>query len=341
MSPLLFPIAVFLISLQAIPARDETLPRDNPDPLPVGFAGVSALGVKSTTGGKGGPVKTVSSVAELESLLEWQRNETKKKRAGPLTIRISGTLKGEGKKMIYVQDLAGVTLTGGDKGAVFQGIGLFIKRSSNVIIRNLTFEDCPDDGIACGWEETHHVWIDHCSFTDKRDGREGGAKHDGALDISGGASYITVSWCRFSNHHKTCLLGHSDKNGRKDRGRLKTTYHHNWFEGTLTRHPRVRFAECHVFNNYYVGNEYGIASTMEADVVVEGNYFDRVEHPTRVGYGNSAPGDLVERHNVYRECDAAPETRGKAFDPGKYYRFTLDPADKIPALVSRKAGAPR
>ena len=90
-----------------------------------------------------------------------------------------------------------------------------------------------------------------------------------------------------------------------------------------------------------MGNEYGIASTMDADVVVEGNYFERVEHPTHVGYGNSAPGDLVERLNVYFECEADPMTRGKAFDPGTYYRYTLDPAAKIPALVSGKAGAPR
>ncbi len=40
----------------------------------------------------------------------------------------------------------------------------------------------------------------------------------------------------------------------------------------------------HVFNNYYLNNElYGVATTMNAGVLVEGNYFENVPFPILVG----------------------------------------------------------
>jgi len=97
------------------------------------------------------------------------------------------------------------------------------------------------------------------------------------------------------------LLGHDDGNSAEDLGHLRVTYHHNWFDGSVQRHPRVRFAEpVHVFNNYYVGNSgYGVASTMNAGVLVEGNYFDGVAKPTVTETGDSDPGHLVQRQNVF------------------------------------------
>lgn len=53
------------------------------------------------------------------------------------------------------------------------------------------------------------------------------------------------------------LLGHSDDNAEQDTGHLRVTYHHNFFDGSDTRHPRVRFGNpVHVFNAYCAGNEY-------------------------------------------------------------------------------------
>ena len=77
------------------------------------------------------------------------------------------------------------------------------------------------------------------------------------------------------------LLGHDDGNGAQDTGRLKVTYHHNWFDRTPQRNPRVRFGEpVHVFNNYYVYNtDVGVACQANAGCVVEGNYFENVEEP--------------------------------------------------------------
>jgi pectate lyase len=93
---------------------------------------------------------------------------------------------------------------------------------------------------------------------------------------------VTVSWNVFKEHNKTSLVGHSDTHAA-DRGRLKVTYHHNWFQSD-SRLPRVRFGEVHVFNNFYDGvKTYGVASTMDAAVVVEANYFRNVRRPMLVG----------------------------------------------------------
>ena len=191
---------------------------------------------------------------------------------------------------------------------------------------------------------------DHCAFSDSPEvdpgGTDHGGTHDGLLDISHNSNFITISWCHFYNHNKTCLLGYSD-NSTDEQGNLKTSYHHNWFDNTTQRHPRVRYAECHVFNNYYDGTKggtgmgttgYGIASTDSADVVVEANYFDSVKAPTHIGEGNSGPGDLLSINN--RTVNSGPIlTQGATLDPNTYYSYTPDDPEKIPAMVKKYAGS--
>jgi pectate lyase len=86
--------------------------------------------------------------------------------------------------------------------------------------------------------------------------------------------------------------------------------------------------------------DYGIASTQEADVVVQANAFKAVANPTFCGYDDSDPGDIVEFDNLY-EGSGLPQTRGQAFDPKVYYSFTPDPAADVPWLVMTHAGAGR
>jgi pectate lyase len=83
---------------------------------------------------------------------------------------------------------------------------------------------------------------------------------------------------------------------------------------------------------------YGIASTQEADVVVEANYFKDVRHPMYSGYGNSGPGDIVEFDNVY-DNSGVPQIRGYAFEPFVYYYYVPDNPIDVPSLVMERAGA--
>jgi pectate lyase len=297
-------------------------PTGEPDPnngadgseRPIGFANVSGMGLDTTTGGSGGPTVTIATLAELAPLLDQD---------DPTIILVNGEIDLEGN---MVPMRSNKSLIGLDGARLFNG-GLEMNRRQNIIVRNITFADGTDDTFKIN-QNTHHVWVDHCDFT---------RAADGLFDITRQSSFITISWNKFYEHSKTMLIGHSDS-ASDDTGYLKTTVHHNWFNGTEQRHPRVRFGEVHVFNNYFLSNAlYGVASTMEADVVVEGNFFEGVEFPIYVGYDESAEGDAVERNNVYQNS-GTPETRGTAFDPMAAYPYIVENPTTIPDLVRAKSG---
>lgn len=173
----------------------------------------------------------------------------------------------------------------------------------NVIVRNLALEDAadcfpewsPDDGPTGNWNSQYdaisvrnatHVWIDHDRFADVRTRDEIAPTifnhrvqvHDGLVDITNESDCVTVSWNIFTEHDKTMLIGNSD-GAIADRGRLRVTLHHNFFDGVGQRAPRVRFGQVHVFDNLYradVNTNYhsswGIG--IESRVVAENNVFD-------------------------------------------------------------------
>jgi pectate lyase len=281
-----------------------------------GFAGVSSLGLTGTTGGLGGPVVTVR---DAETFLDYcDRNE-------PYVIQVDGVMRITSKQGVR----SNKTIVGIGSNAEITGGGLDMYKRSNVIIRNLRFTGAEDDAISVQ-QSSHHIWIDHCEFTS-------GA--DGLIDIVRGADYITVSWNHFHNHSKTALLGHSDSNSGQDTGKLRVSFHHNFFDGTEQRHPRVRFGEpIHVYNNYFRDNRlYGVASTMNAGVLVEGNYFENTADPILSGYAESGPGRIVERNNIYVNS-GVPRPSGSVVEPRTYYAYTLDNPATLPSTVPAGVG---
>jgi pectate lyase len=147
-----------------------------------------------------------------------------------------------------------------------------------------------------------------------------------------------VSWNHVFSHDKSFLLGHSDDNASQDTGHLRVTYHHNYFDGTTQRHPRVRFGNpVHVYNNYYKNNSgYGVASTEGAGVLVEGNYFEGVSDPYHLGEADSGPGTLVARNNQMVSSGAGQTGGSVASIP---YSYNLEAAASINSIVSSGAGA--
>ncbi|MEV4106646.1 right-handed parallel beta-helix repeat-containing protein [Nonomuraea sp. NPDC049695] len=268
-----------------------------------------------TTGGGSAATTTVNSSSALTSALS---------SGSAAVIRVSGTISCSG--MLRVASNKTVI---GNSGAVIAGCGFNVASASNVIIRNLTFRNWNDDGINVQYST--RVWIDHNSFSNG---------YDGAVDIKRASDYVTVSWNRFSNHDKTMLLGHSDSNGGEDRGHLRVTYHHNWFDGTNQRHPRVRFGNpVHVYNNYYSSiGSYGVASTCEAGVLVEGNYFENTKDPFHRGEGSSPAGNLVARNNYFVNSGSGSAGGSVGSIP---YSFTLDTPSNVKSIVTGGAGAGR
>ncbi|WP_207957677.1 RICIN domain-containing protein [Streptomyces sp. YIM 98790] len=285
----------------------------NPQP-PGGLEGWATQN-GGTTGGAGGSTVTVSNADQLRSALS---------SSSAMTIQVSGTISWSGMNRVQ----SNKTIIGLGSNATISGGGLNISGARNVIIRNITFRNWDDDAINIQ-ESSTNIWVDHNTFTNG---------YDGAVDIKRESDYITVSWNRFYNHGKTMLLGHSDSH-TADVGNLRVTYHHNWFDGTDTRHPRVRFGNpVHVYNNYYYNNEYGVASTMNAGVLVEGNYFENVDEPTLVGYGSSGPGSLVQRNNYFTGSGSPQSSGSTASIP---YSYRLDSASSVKSIVTAGAGAGR
>ncbi|WP_305787242.1 pectate lyase family protein [Symbioplanes lichenis] len=318
----ILPVPILVAAMLAAPRPAAPAPDDFAQAAsssPDGFASVAALGLGGTTGGAGGATVTVDTTDELLTAIDT---------VGPLIIQVSGTIAITSKQGVRPDK----SIIGLGVNAVVTGGGFDFYRSSNVIVRNVTFTDAEDDALNIG-QESHHIWIDHNTFV---------RPVDGSVDIVRGADYVTVSWNHFAGTDKSMLIGHSDGAASTDIGHLKVSIHHNWFDGSRQRHPRVRFGEpVHVYNNWFRGNElYGVASTMNAGVLVEGNNFSGVPYPcfSVGGYADSAPGRLVQRGNVFGSSGPC-EAGGTVVEPSTWYAYTLDAPAAVPALVQSGAGA--
>jgi pectate lyase len=268
----------------------------------------------------GGPTVVVDTTDELLAAIDT---------IGPMMIEVRGTINITSKQGVRPNK----TIVGAP-GATINGGGFDFYRSFNVIIRNLTFTNAEDDAVNVG-QNSHHIWVDHNTFR---------SPVDGAIDIVRGAEYVTVSWNHFDHTDKTMLIGHSDGSGGEDIGHLKVTIHHNFFNTSRQRHPRVRWGDpVHVYNNYFLANElYSIASTQDGGVLVEGNYFSNVPFPcfSASGYADSGPGRLVQRNNIFTGSGLC-EVNGSVADPRSFYAYTVDNPSTIPTSVPAGAGAGR
>jgi len=321
------------------PGTGEPPPTTEPPPAgtcdasgrPTGFASVNAWGQNGTTGGAGGTTIEVDTAAEFLAAIA---------QAGPLNICVRGMIALPGPMHDVTSDktIMGIGSTSGFTGGGLN-IGLPVDDAvtsppanavHNVVVRNLVFHDWPDDAINVQMF-SHHVWLDHNDLSHG---------FDGVIDIKRGSSYVTVSWNHTHNHTKNMLLGHDDGAGAQDVGRLKVSYHHNWFDQTPQRNPRVRFGEpVHVYNNYYLHNtDVGVACQANAGCMVEGNYFENVEEPVSNHYAGPA-GRCVARNNVFTGAEPGqPECGGSVEEPRNYYAYTLEDPNTVKTSVMAGAG---
>ncbi|MDT0445017.1 pectate lyase family protein [Streptomyces johnsoniae] len=315
---------------QSAPAAAHTVPPSVLAETPTGFASMSALGQDGTTGGAGGPQIPVSDAASFIEAIAAD---------GPRTVVVEGMITLPAG-MYDVSSDTTIVGVGADSGISGGGlnVGLPVDESvtapppdavHNVIIRNLNFRDASDDSINVQMF-SHHVWIDH------NDLAEG---YDGLIDIKRGSSYITVSWNHTHDHAKNMLLGHDDDNEAQDVGHLNVTYHHNWYDQTPQRNPRVRFGNpVHVFNNYFFDNsDTGPACQADSGCWIENNFFEDVEEPMTTDYSGPS-GNIVERNNHFEGETGEPVVGGEVRDPGAFYSYTPDPAADVKALVTAGAG---
>ncbi|KAI3981764.1 hypothetical protein MKX01_027749 [Papaver californicum] len=154
---------------------------------------------------------------------------------------------------------------------------------TNIIIHGLHIHDCKQAGNTdvrdsphhFGWRTLSdgdgvsifggsHVWVDHNSLSNCR---------DGLIDAIHGSTAITISNNYMTHHDKVMLLGHSDSYTRDKNMQVTIAFNH-FGEGLVQRMPRCRHGYFHVVNNDYTHWEmYAIGGSANPTINSQGNRF--------------------------------------------------------------------
>ena len=198
----------------------------------------------------------------------------------PLIIRMVGEIKGsdiEGLNSngyLQIKGCYNTTFEGVGEDATINGWGLLIRNSRNVEIRNVGVMLFPDDAISLD-TDNENIWIHNNDIFYGTAGSDADqAKGDGSCDVKGKSTYVTISYNHFWDSGKSSLCGMSDSE------EFFVSYHHNWFDHSDSRHPRIRVGTIHIYNNYFDGNsKYGVGVTKGASAFVEANAFRNCKQP--------------------------------------------------------------
>lgn len=180
-----------------------------------------------------------------------------------------------------------ITFEGIGDDATWYGWGLVAVKANNIEIRNIATMLFADDGFSI--KESLYMWIHNNDiFYGNPGSASDQAKGDGSLDVKDDSQYCTFSYNHFWDSGKSSLCGMKSETGEN-----WLTYHHNWFDHTDSRTPRVRTMTVHVYNNYYDGiSKYGVGATMGSSVFVENNYFRNTKYPMLISLqGSDISGD--------------------------------------------------
>ena len=180
-----------------------------------------------------------------------------------------------------------ITLEGIGDDATLRGFGLLLRNAANVELRNFAIMRCMDDCVSID-TDNKFIWVHHLDFFYGQKGSDADQmKGDGTTDIKGDSQYITVAYNHYFDSGKSSLCGMTSESGPN-----YIDYHHNWFDHSDSRHPRVRTMSVHVWNNYYDGcAKYGVGATSGSSVFVESNYFRATKDPMLISQqGTDAKG---------------------------------------------------
>lgn len=213
----------------------------------------------------------------------------------------NGGTKGDNGMMIRVYKSSNVTIEGIGDDATLDGWGIQIisqtgYTSQSFEFRNLNFTNTPEDAIGlegtCAissspqtkeWFESNSYapikfsWVHNNTFHQgfcKNPAESDKAEGDGSCDWKRGYGY-TMAYNHYINNHKTNLVGSSSQSIQYD-----ASFHHNWYEGVMSRQPLARQANIHIYNTYFDGaTSYAISPRAHAYIFSEGNYFGACKNP--------------------------------------------------------------
>lgn len=121
-------------------------------------------------------------------------------------VQTHPVLKKTGVSKVYLENLHGITIFSAN-GAKIKHAGFVIKNCSNLIFRNLEFDELWEwDEATKGnydkndWDyitiegTSSKVWIDHCTFN---------KAYDGLVDVKKGSNGVTISWSLFKGDDRS------------------------------------------------------------------------------------------------------------------------------------------
>lgn len=162
----------------------------------------------------------------------------------------------------------------------------------------------PDDAIYLD-TGNENIWVHNNDIFYGSAGSDADqAKGDGSVDVKGKSTYVTISYNHFWDSGKASLCGMSDTE------EFFVTYHHNWFDHSDSRHPRIRVGTVYIYNNYFDGNsKYGVGVTKGSSAFVEANDFRNTKYPMLISlqgsdvYGNSKGNFSGEVGGMIKACN--------------------------------------
>lgn len=308
----------------------------------------TVVGWASENGGVTGGGSTTATVVNDYSGLKSALTSSSVK-----VIHVSGTIVVPSGGRISFQDQSGKTIYGlpGSKlvsnTLTKDGSGILnVKRCSNIVFRNLTFEG-PGAYDTDGWDNMildncRNIWVDHCEFQDGMDGN---------LDIKNASDYISVTWCKFiynktpipdgpggSDDHRFSNLFGSGDGATGDRGKLRITMQNCWWaQGCKARMPRVRYGKVHIVNNLFNSTVAAqcVMAGFEADLLVESNVFENVGKP--IDKMDNKFTAITVRGNQFTNTSKDTTGSGTAFAPP--YSLSITDVNNVKSEVMAGAGA--
>lgn len=272
------------------------------------------------------------------------------------------TLNHAYQNVVNIYPNSNTSIIGVDENSGFKGGSIQISSKNNITIRNLHIQDAYDpfphheanDGFnaeldaICVQGTSQNIWIDHCTLEDTMNTKNTEAAngehfqpYDGLCDMKASVKNITVSYCIFKNHDKTCLIGSSDSDGSNTSRTI--THHHNCYLSCGQRLPMVRNTRFHAYNNYYDAitggfytNSYCIGNRANALIIAEGNYFGSgVSYSAKDSYGTIYFAD----DNVDNSTGKCNSTKASAMPYTIPYDYTVEDSASLNVILPLNAGA--
>jgi len=310
-----------------------------------------------TSGGAGGNVIYASTGTQIhQALCNRASSDT------PVIIYVEGTINhGNTSKVsgdscntadgvIELKEISNVSIIGTGSGALFDELGIHIRKSSNIILQNLHVRNVKKSGSptsnggdAIGMEsDVHHVWVDHVTLEAQGGENDG---YDALFDMKATTKYVTLSYSILRNSGRGGLVGSSDSDD--DNGPV--TYHHNYYQNIDSRMPLLRHATAHSYNNYFNGiSKSGMNPRIGGQIKAENNYFENAKDPigtfytNDMGYwdvsGNVFGSGVLWSSDGDKNHPAGPNPSSTtSISPG--YSYSIDDASCVRAIVLATAGA--